>query len=113
MPLHVVVDLGAILTRVGIAGEDMPRVVLPSFIVTAPSDLSQSPLDPDTVFRRGPWRGRPLDACRPLAFSNVKELRYPLRSVDELGVAQDLEGVRLLLDEALQQVRPSAGLSLA
>lgn len=118
-PLHVVIDLGAIYSRIGLAGEDMPRIIMPSLVADMVERHDRQHEEEDkgkakakdntSPLPRAVWTGQPMDACRPPEFSSVQALTYPLRSLDDRGVLCDLEGLRLLIEESFQKVRRSRG----
>lgn len=101
-PIHVVLDMGAVYTRLGIAGEDMPRVILPSIVT---HQLQLEAMDPETgPLRRTALLGLPLYVCRPWEFSRVTTISHPLKDMDKYGVLCDWEGVGLLFESALSRV---------
>lgn len=107
--------MGAVYARVGIAGEDMPRIIMPSLLaqqVKVDGDgeplglpmIDTANIDAAVPLVKLAINGSALEACLPWEFSNVVAIEQPLRHSVDKGMLHDPEGLQTLMEAALSKV---------
>lgn len=106
----IIVDCGSWVTRVGSAGDDTPRSIVPSAIGTRPSLKRRPPSDEDAMTDADPPTPVPPRPCAgdvlinaPLAFTDI----CPVYQFDDMGrgSVRDWDGMQKIWESACEGLR--------